>query len=110
MRNSDMVRFVGFSNGGTGTSGYKVRFAVDQHRRTKVLLKIGATDISWFALPNSMTKADAVQYLQSYIKTDNKVSGQVYQDAIARAAKRLIPSVKVAKTPKTNTSTKKNSK
>lgn len=105
MRNSDMVRYVGFSNGGQGSTGYKVRFAVDQLRRTKVLAKIGATDISWVSLPREMTKAEAVQYLENHSKTDTNISGQVFQDAITRAASRLYP-----KTPKTKTTTSKSSK
>lgn len=90
MRNSDKVKFVGFSNGGKGTTGYKVRFAVDQLRRTKVLAGIGCTDITWFQLPKDMTKAEAVQYLQNHSKTDNSISGQVYQDAITKAVSRLV--------------------
>ena len=86
MRNTDKVKFIGFSNGGKGSTGYKVRFAVDQVRRTKVLQNIGCTDITWFSLPKDMTKAEAVQYLQS----NNNVTEQVYQDAIARAASRLV--------------------
>ena len=90
MRNSDKVKFVGFSNGGKGTTGYKVRFAVDQLRRTKVLAGIGCTDITWFQLPKDMTKAEAVQYLQNHSKTDNSISGQVDQDAITKAVSRLV--------------------
>lgn len=86
MRNTDKVKFIGFSNGGKGSTGYKVRFAVDQVRRTKVLQNIGCTDITWFSLPKDMTKAEAVQYLQN----NNNVTEQAYQDAIARAAARLI--------------------
>lgn len=90
MRNTDMVKFVGFSNGGKGTTGYKVRFAVDSVRRTKVLAGIGCTDITWFQLPKDMTKADAIQYLQNKSKADTSISGQVYQDAITKAVTRLV--------------------
>lgn len=92
MRNTDMVKFVGFSNGGKGTTGYKVRFAVDSVRRTKVLAGIGCTDITWFQLPKDMTKADAIQYLQN--KSDASISGQVYQDAITKAVARLVSKAK----------------
>jgi hypothetical protein len=90
MRNTDMVKYVGFSNGGKGTTGYKVRFAVDSVRRTKVLAGIGCTDITWFELPKDMTKADAVQYLQTFAKATPSISGQVYQDAISKAVSRLV--------------------
>lgn len=100
MRNTDKVKFVGFSNGGKGTTGYKVRFAVDQVRRSKVLQKIGATDITWFPLPKDMTKAEAVQYLSNHAKSEAPLQAQVYQDAIARAAARLISQTSSAKTSK----------
>jgi len=94
MRNTDKVNFVGFSTGGTGTTGVKVRYAVDQFRRTQVLAKIGATNINWFKLPTPMTKVDAVQYL---IALPTMPTEQVYQEAIARASARLaVASRKVA--------------
>ena len=88
MRNTDKVKFVGFSNGGKGSTGYKVRFAVDQLRRTKVLAGIGCTDITWYPLPKDMTKAEAVQYLQNHATSASL--GQVYHDAINRAVSRLV--------------------
>lgn len=95
MRNTDKVNFVGFSTGGTGTTGVKVRYAVDQFRRTQVLAKIGATNINWFKLPTPMTKVDAVQYLIAH--QDALPTEQVYQEAIARASARLaVASRKVA--------------
>jgi hypothetical protein len=93
MRNTDKVKFIGFSNGGKGSTGYKVRFAVDQVRRTKVLQTIGCTDITWYSLPHDMTKAEAVQYLQN----TNNVTEKVYQDAMAHAASRLIGKVTSSK-------------
>jgi hypothetical protein len=92
MRNSDMVNFVGFSTGGKGCNGTKVRFAVEKVRRSKVLQKIGATDIIWHSLPKAMSKVDAVNYLQSHTSSLNL--DQVQQEAIARATSRLIPSNK----------------
>jgi len=96
MRNSDKVNFIGFSTGGKGCNGVKVRFAVEKVRRSKVLQKIGATEIIWHALPQAMTKADAVSYLQNQTSTLNL--DQVQQDAVARATSRLIP--KSTKAPK----------
>jgi hypothetical protein len=98
MRNSDMVNFVGFSTGGKGCNGTKVRFAVEKVRRSKVLQKIGAINIVWHALPEAMTKADAVAYLQKQTASLNL--DQVQQEAVVRATTRLIPQVKPAKAPK----------
>lgn len=89
MRNSDKVNFVGFSTGGQGCNGTKVRFAVEKVRRSKILQKIGATNIIWHALPTPMIKADAVNYLQK--QTSSLNLDQVQQDAVARATSRLIP-------------------
>jgi hypothetical protein len=98
MRNSDKVNFVGFSTGGKGCNGTKVRFAVEKVRRSKVLQKIGATNIIWHALPEAMTKADAVNYLQN--QTTSLSLDQVQQEAVARATNRLIPKTKTAPAPK----------
>jgi hypothetical protein len=90
MRNSDKVNFVGFSTGGQGCNGTKVRFAVEKVRRSKVLQKnVGATDIIWHTLPTPMIKADAVNYLQKHTSSLNL--DKVQQEAVARAASRLIP-------------------
>jgi hypothetical protein len=89
MRNSDKVNFVGFSTGGQGCNGTKVRFAVEKVRRSKILQKIGATNIIWHALPTRMIKADAVNYLQK--QTSSLNLDQVQQEAVARATSRLIP-------------------
>jgi hypothetical protein len=99
MRNSDkVVNFIGFSTGGKGCNGTKVRFAVERVRRSKVLQKIGATNIIWHPVPEAMTKAEAVSYLQ--IQNASLNLNQVQQEAVARAANRLIPQAKPAKTPK----------
>jgi len=98
MRNSDKVNFIGFSTGGKGCNGTKVRFAVEQVRRSKVLQKIGATNIIWHALPQAMTKAEAVQYLQKQTTALNL--DKVQQDAIVKATSRLIPKTTKVKTAK----------
>lgn len=98
MRNSDKVNFIGFSTGGKGCNGTKVRFAVEKVRRSKVLQKIGAINIIWHALPEAMTKADAVNYLQT--QTSSLSLDQVQQEAVARATNRLIPRAKAPKAPK----------
>jgi len=90
MRNTDKVKFVGFSNGGKGSTGYKVRFAVDQLRRTKVLAGIGCTDITWYQLPKDMTKSEAVVYLQKHVNTVTPALAQGYHDAIHKAVSRLV--------------------
>lgn len=98
MRNSDKVNFIGFSTGGKGCNGTKVRFAVEKVRRSKILQKIGAVNIVWHALPEAMTKADAVNYLKT--QTSSLNLDQIQQEAIARATSRLIPQAKPAKAPK----------
>lgn len=109
MRNSDKVNFIGFSTGGKGCNGTKVRFAVEKVRRSKVLQKIGATNIVWHALPTAMSKADAVAFLQANQNSMNLE--QVYQEAVARAASRLIPQTKAStKTVKAPAKQAKNTK
>lgn len=55
-----------FAVAGTSThqGETKLRFANDI-LRTKILKKNGHTDINLVELPNEMTKAEAIQYLQS---------------------------------------------
>lgn len=107
MKNTDKVSFVCFSTGGSRNGGAKVlgtklRFTNDRTRYTKALGKISVDSIHWVDLPSPMTKADAIAYLRN----DNTLTNQVYQDAINKAASRLFPAQKPAKQPKA----KKNSK
>ena len=95
MRNSDTVNFIGFSTGGKGCNGTKVRFACEKVRRSKVLQKIGANNIVWYSLPKAMIKADAVNYLQKQWLVPPL--DQVQQEAVARATNRLIPKTKPAR-------------
>lgn len=93
MKNTDLVTFVGYSRGGKGVYGdfgVKVRFAIDQTRRTKELYKLGASEVTFFALPKPMLKSDAVKYLENL--NDKSLTEQVIKDAIARAHERLIAS------------------
>jgi hypothetical protein len=89
MRNTDLVNYIGFSTGGNGFTGVKVRYATDVTRRTKTLVKMGATDITFFPLPKAMSKIDAVQYLAT-LKTA-EVMNTAAQEAITRATSRLAP-------------------
>jgi hypothetical protein len=102
MRNSDKVSFVCFTNGGARgngkTIGTKIRFTNDKVRYIKALGKLGVSSEFWIDLPNAMTKSQAIDYLRA--STDGTISEQVYQDAIASAARRLRPAVKAAKTVK----------
>ena len=94
MKNTDLVTFVGYSKGGKGVYGEfgaKVRFAIDKTRRTKELFALGASDVYFIALPNPMTKADAVLFLEK--STDTAVSEQIVQEAISRAHTRLVPRI-----------------
>jgi hypothetical protein len=104
MKNTDMVSFVCFSTGGsrdgTKTIGTKVRFTNDRTRYTKALNKLGATEVHWVDLPNPMTKASAIAYLRN--SNDNTLTTQVYQDAINKAASRLLPAQKAPKATKTS--------
>jgi hypothetical protein len=106
MKNTDKVSFVCFSTGGSRdgnkTIGTKVRFTNDRTRYTKALGKLGVSSVHWVDLPNAMTKADAIAYLRN----DNTLTEQVYQDAINKAASRLFPTQRPTKQPKA----KKNSK
>lgn len=106
MKNTDKVSFVCFSTGGSRdgnkTIGTKVRFTNDRTRYTKALGKLGVSSVHWVDLPNPMTKAEAIAYLRN----DNTLTEQVYQDAINKAASRLVPTQKVAKQPKTKKNTK----
>ena len=100
MRNSDKVSFVCFTNGGTRgngkTIGTKIRFTNDRTRYTKALGKLGVASVVWVDLPNAMTKSQALDYLRG--SNDASISEQVYQDAIAAAARRLRPASKAVKT------------
>lgn len=102
MRNSDKVSFVCFTNGGTRgngkTIGTKIRFTNDRTRYTKALGKLGVASVVWVDLPNAMTKSQALDYLRG--SNDASISEQVYQDAIAAAARRLRPAVKAVKAVK----------
>jgi len=102
MRNSDKVSFVCFTNGGTRgngkTIGTKIRFTNDRTRYTKALGKLGVASVVWVDLPNAMTKSQALDYLRG--SNDASISEQVYQDAIAAAARRLRPASKAVKTVK----------
>lgn len=106
MKNTDKVSFVCFSTGGSRdgvkTMGTKVRFTNDRTRYTKALGKIGVTNSHWVDLPNPMTKAEAVAYLRS--SNDNTLTSQVYQDAISKAASRILPTQKSAKPSKVKAS------
>lgn len=95
MRNSDTVNFIGFSTGGKGCNGTKVRFTCHMVRFTKVLQKNGANNIVWHSLPKAMIKADAVNYLQQ--QSASLSLDQVQQEAVARASNRLIPKTKPAR-------------
>lgn len=102
MRNSDKISFVCISTGGlTGTGktmGTKIRFTNDKVHRTKVLNKLGATEVKWVNLPSPMTKVDAIQYVQNL--NDASLTSAVIQDAIRTAAARLVPAVKTSKSKK----------
>ena len=102
MRNSDKVSFVCFTNGGSRgngkTIGTKIRFTNDRTRYTKALGKLGVASVVWVDLPKAMSKTEAIDYLRA--SKDATISERVYQDAIANASKRLMPTQKVAKTPK----------
>lgn len=106
MKNTDMVSFVCFSTGGSRdgnkTIGTKVRFTNDRTRYTKALSKLGVSEVHWVDLPSPMTKAAAIAYLRN--SNDNTLTNQVYQDAINKAASRLIPAQKAPKVKATKNS------
>jgi hypothetical protein len=77
----------------------KVRFANDE-LRVKVLMKHGHTNPILIALPEAMTKLDAVTYLQSLDEFQDVAS----QSAIADYLDAKTPKVKAIATP---TATKK---
>lgn len=62
-----------FTVAGTATNPdgtVKVRFANDLVARIKILNKAGCTNINLMELPKSMTKLEALQYLQTLGVTD----------------------------------------
>jgi hypothetical protein len=77
----------------------KVRFANDE-LRVKVLMKHGHTDPILIALPEAMTKLDAVKFIQGL----DEFQGVSAQAAIADYLDAKAPKVKAVSTP---TATKK---
>jgi len=77
----------------------KVRFANDE-LRVKVLMKHGHTDPILIALPEAMTKLDAVKFIQGL----DEFQGVSAQAAIADYLDAKTPKVKAVSTP---TATKK---
>jgi len=77
----------------------KVRFANDE-LRVKVLMKHGHTDPILIALPNAMTKLDAIEFIQGL----DEFQGVAAQSAIADYLDAKTPKVKAIATP---TATKK---
>jgi hypothetical protein len=98
MKNTDKIRFVCFSTGGARDNGKvmgtKIRFTNDKLRFSKALAKtIGASAPHWVSLPTAMSKKQAVEHLRSL--KDEVITASVYQDAIAVAAARYIPTPKI---------------
>lgn len=98
-----------FAVAGTSTHAgeTKLRFANDM-LRTKVLQKNGHTNINLVELPSEMTKAEAIQYLQSidFGKGDSAVEsalaeGSKKNPATAKPVKAKTAKVKAAATSET---------
>lgn len=96
MRKSDKVTHVGYTVGGNSPKGKlatKVRFTLgsDNTLRTKELFKMGMTDVYFVALPEPMTREDALRYLQT--RNDPQLSTPEVQAAITAASKRILGTV-----------------
>jgi hypothetical protein len=95
MRNSDNVTHIGYTIGGISPKGKltsKIRFITSEANyklRTKELTKMGMTEQWFIPLPTPMTKANAINYLQS--RNDKELGNPVVRDAIQNAVARLIP-------------------
>lgn len=91
MKNTDLVTYVGFTEGGvtdTGSvMGTKVRFTNDHVRRTKILRNIGASNFHWIKLDRPMLKSEAIKQVQNM---KNIVANPQYRDALNRIAERHI--------------------
>ena len=97
VRNSDKVNHVGYTTGIAGIRGdfgTKVRFMLgeDTTARMKELSKMGATDMYFVELPEPMTKAEALRFMQA--RTDAKFTAPEVQRAMAHAAKRILVTAK----------------
>ena len=81
----------------------KVRFTDDLIRRVKQFMKGGATRVDLVDLPSSMTKAEALAYLQTHPNFQSKEDQMVIGDAISNRVKpKKEVKVKVDKKEKPN--------
>ena len=89
MKNTDLIEYVVFTDGGKAESGKtmksKMRFTNDRVRRTKSLRSMGITDFYWIKLQEPMTKVQAISFIRENEKTMLK-NNAAFQQALNHAA------------------------